>query len=719
MSSDDEKIPALQKESSDDDVEDAIKAAQARIVPERMPKGECRIPNPAGNPDDEYDENEDEEEKPYGKKAVAKMMKDMNKEVDLTFGAAIEADNDGYKPITWTELANVFSYERPANGFKLTGDISQKDREHWERAKQIKVRDRDGREGAIFFYEEESQPFFEWDDIKVGNEIVIKSPRFHRFLDGQEGMRVEHNKQVARVSKRRFTDKQRLDYGQLNKANGNAKYAKKKYDDAIQLYETAIGHLQGTFHEHPEFEQEARELVAQCYLNVGACQIGQGRFRVVEVPCRSALRINATPALNAKAYYRIGQAALKLHELKPAQEALMKALELAPGDSAVLAEIEKLNATFAADASAQKQLFDLDKNPSKKFGFRKTLLVPHAPTTIDGVTNFREVGGKPSKSPDGAEGIHRVPRHTLYRSAQMNDMTKKGLNELCDELRIKTILDLRTSSEVTGTRRRAIEKVTQFNKANAFEIELYKKTNGERGMAPRTHVDIHSRFSSLTVKCAPGKLPKTSLSKVAIKAGKTKEAATAGPVVYHLDVTTRTVLALASWWTIIKAVFLGLLAIFYAPMLKVAARVMIQGTALRVGINEFYLSSLRKQGPELAYVMELASDPANYPILIHCTIGKDRTGIVTSLLLALAGVSDEDIADDYSVVPPVNAAPDSDWTPVGLNDDWRIPKRETMLNALSALRKEYGSVENYVKSLGVTDETIAAVKKNLSQPAKK
>ena len=36
-------------------------------------------------------------------------------------------------------------------------------------------------------------------------------------------------------------------------------------------------------------------------------------------------------------------------------------------------------------------------------------------------------------------------------------------------------------------------------------------------------------------------------------------------------------------------------------------------------------------------------------VLIHCYAGKDRTGMSVALLLSLAGVSDEDIADDYAL----------------------------------------------------------------------
>lgn len=35
-------------------------------------------------------------------------------------------------------------------------------------------------------------------------------------------------------------------------------------------------------------------------------------------------------------------------------------------------------------------------------------------------------------------------------------------------------------------------------------------------------------------------------------------------------------------------------------------------------------------------------------MLIHCSLGKDRTGVISALILSLCGVSDEDVAKDYS-----------------------------------------------------------------------
>lgn len=44
---------------------------------------------------------------------------------------------------------------------------------------------------------------------------------------------------------------------------------------------------------------------------------------------------------------------------------------------------------------------------------------------------------------------------------------------------------------------------------------------------------------------------------------------------------------------------------------------------------------------------EVFADPNNYPIMYHCTLGRDRGGIVSILLGALLGMSENDLAMDY------------------------------------------------------------------------
>lgn len=49
----------------------------------------------------------------------------------------------------------------------------------------------------------------------------------------------------------------------------------------------------------------------------------------------------------------------------------------------------------------------------------------------------------------------------------------------------------------------------------------------------------------------------------------------------------------------------------------------------------------------LEHLASDASPPA--PILVHCTAGKDRTGVICALVLSLCGVKDEVVAHEYSL----------------------------------------------------------------------
>ncbi|MBN1450447.1 MAG: tyrosine-protein phosphatase [Anaerolineales bacterium] len=51
--------------------------------------------------------------------------------------------------------------------------------------------------------------------------------------------------------------------------------------------------------------------------------------------------------------------------------------------------------------------------------------------------------------------------------------------------------------------------------------------------------------------------------------------------------------------------------------------------------------------PQLKALFRRISNPENLPVLIHCSAGKDRTGVVASLIQLVLGVSVETAMDDY------------------------------------------------------------------------
>ncbi len=60
-----------------------------------------------------------------------------------------------------------------------------------------------------------------------------------------------------------------------------------------------------------------------------------------------------------------------------------------------------------------------------------------------------------------------------------------------------------------------------------------------------------------------------------------------------------------------------------------------------------YQEYTRDFRPQFAQVLRLATDPANLPLLIHCTAGKDRTGFACSLIQLSLGVPEEVVMGDY------------------------------------------------------------------------
>ena len=59
--------------------------------------------------------------------------------------------------------------------------------------------------------------------------------------------------------------------------------------------------------------------------------------------------------------------------------------------------------------------------------------------------------------------------------------------------------------------------------------------------------------------------------------------------------------------------------------------------------------------PGIHYVLDLCKDKSRHPIAFYCTAGKDRTGMIAAIILSVAGVPDEDIVEDYSLSANVYA----------------------------------------------------------------
>lgn len=65
-------------------------------------------------------------------------------------------------------------------------------------------------------------------------------------------------------------------------------------------------------------------------------------------------------------------------------------------------------------------------------------------------------------------------------------------------------------------------------------------------------------------------------------------------------------------------------------------------------VGQVYLEMLAASPKELtAAVIAIADATGEGAVLVHCTAGKDRTGVVCALVQAVLGVSDQDIVANY------------------------------------------------------------------------
>lgn len=65
-------------------------------------------------------------------------------------------------------------------------------------------------------------------------------------------------------------------------------------------------------------------------------------------------------------------------------------------------------------------------------------------------------------------------------------------------------------------------------------------------------------------------------------------------------------------------------------------------------LQEQYVDMLEYSKTTIRNILNLLLDEGNLPVIINCTHGKDRTGIVVAVILACLDVSEEDIISDYT-----------------------------------------------------------------------
>ena len=133
-------------------------------------------------------------------------------------------------------------------------------------------------------------------------------------------------------------------------------------------------------------------------------------------------------------------------------------------------------------------------------------------------------------------------------------------------------------------------------------------------------------------------------------------------------------------------------------------------------MGEFYLYLIRRNtfGRSIVAALKIIADPGNHPLVFHCAVGKDRTGILAAVLLSVLGVAEDDIIKDYTLSEPY-----MDELLKRTNDDpemaefvrqipgffWKAAP-ESMIMFLATLRREHGSITDYLEAQGADKSLV-------------
>jgi protein tyrosine/serine phosphatase len=131
---------------------------------------------------------------------------------------------------------------------------------------------------------------------------------------------------------------------------------------------------------------------------------------------------------------------------------------------------------------------------------------------------------------------------------------------------------------------------------------------------------------------------------------------------------------------------------------------------------------LRFGAPGIKYVLELCADENRHPVAFYCTAGKDRTGAIAAIILTLLGSDMEDIVEDYGLSANVYAEMNDHKAMVGaLSQRSLDPKTflgappQVMRDTLLSIEENYGSVEAYCDWIGFGPELREKLRKNLKK----
>jgi len=124
-------------------------------------------------------------------------------------------------------------------------------------------------------------------------------------------------------------------------------------------------------------------------------------------------------------------------------------------------------------------------------------------------------------------------------------------------------------------------------------------------------------------------------------------------------------------------------------------------------LEELYVRYIDMCQPQLRTIVSSVAAASDTPLLVHCAVGKDRTGLVIALTLGALGVERDGIAADYALSHAL-LAPLFDFVLAGVDDD-EVGSASGVLDAMQQMGGATG-----IAVLGTVFFAVAAARGHVS-----
>jgi protein-tyrosine phosphatase len=286
---------------------------------------------------------------------------------------------------------------------------------------------------------------------------------------------------------------------------------------------------------------------------------------------------------------------------------------------------------------------------------------------FDHLLNFRDVGITINSYIDGKS----LQPGRLYRSARPDETSTADRAHLTQVLGIKTIIDLRSNTE-------------HINASKKLDAPPVYST----AIIPQSSEYVTSSLQ----------IPGVNHVQINLNGGAFERA-----LLWQLKYTS----------------LVRLLIFMACGHREDAISILGREVMLRRGLIGLGIDTLEYSASEIKDVLNVLADRSNYPVLVHCTQGKDRTGLIVLIVLMLCGVDRDAISHDYMTSEeklwPEKGERLKEILRIGLSEDFVGCPKDFVLEVMRYTQERYGGIEKYLSQIGVDDKVPNRVRRVMMQ----